>query len=143
MRTASVISWLTNASPELESLPNDAARKEVTRDADRLSRTRLRRFLSFAVSMAIMLPFIICGFRFPSAIRPSWFTPALDYGASIVLISLLSGAAGLIEVFVTRRRYVQCLRWLIRERGVLICTGCGYDLRGQTEPRCPECGQPI
>jgi hypothetical protein len=25
----------------------------------------------------------------------------------------------------------------------LHCTVCGYELRGQTEPRCPECGTPF
>lgn len=38
----------------------------------------------------------------------------------------------------------QALRRLIRlemlDRGYAICVDCGYDLRGQQEPRCPECG---
>ena len=36
------------------------------------------------------------------------------------------------------------VRRMLRERlaadGVPICVPCGYDLRGQTSPRCPECG---
>lgn len=35
------------------------------------------------------------------------------------------------------------LRKLLRERGVPICLHCGYDLRGLTEARCPECGNPF
>jgi len=27
-----------------------------------------------------------------------------------------------------------------RRKAVGLCLKCGYDLRGQTEPRCPECG---
>ena len=34
---------------------------------------------------------------------------------------------------VDRRRHLQ-------ER---VCDSCGYDLRGQIEPRCPECGEPF
>ena len=33
----------------------------------------------------------------------------------------------------TLRKELQILK-------VAICLKCGYDLRGQTEPRCPECG---
>jgi hypothetical protein len=39
------------------------------------------------------------------------------------------------------------LRHLLREqlvdKGVAICLRCGYDLRGQVDPRCPECGTPF
>lgn len=33
--------------------------------------------------------------------------------------------------------------YLYRRSRPGICKGCGYDLRGQTEPRCPECGTPF
>lgn len=32
---------------------------------------------------------------------------------------------------------------LLRERRVPICLHCGYDLRGLTEAKCPECGNPF
>lgn len=32
------------------------------------------------------------------------------------------------------------LRELLAAKGVPICIPCGYDLRGQLSPRCPECG---
>ena len=38
-----------------------------------------------------------------------------------------------------RRQHLR--RWLV-DRGVPICLRCGYDLSGQVEPRCPECGEP-
>jgi hypothetical protein len=40
---------------------------------------------------------------------------------------------GLYLLFLTRR--------LQRRAELAICRGCGYDLRGLTEPRCPECGR--
>lgn len=42
-----------------------------------------------------------------------------------------------------RRQIHRSLRRQLVERGVAICVGCGYDLRGQVEPRCPECGEPF
>lgn len=38
------------------------------------------------------------------------------------------------------RRSRRYLREQLQVRGVPICIACGYDLRGLTEPRCPECG---
>ena len=35
----------------------------------------------------------------------------------------------------------QYRRWRRRKMG--LCTNCGYNLRGLTEPRCPECGKPF
>ncbi|NLX15275.1 MAG: hypothetical protein GXY44_16730 [Phycisphaerales bacterium] len=39
-----------------------------------------------------------------------------------------------------RKRRRRFLREKLVEKGVPICIECGYDLRGQIEPRCPECG---
>ena len=42
-----------------------------------------------------------------------------------------------------RHRLRRFLRRQLLDRGIAICLKCGYDLRGQTEPRCPECGTPF
>jgi len=34
------------------------------------------------------------------------------------------------------------LRQYLNDHGIPICQNCGYDLRGQGTPRCPECGTP-
>ncbi len=39
-----------------------------------------------------------------------------------------------------RRKVRQHLRRELVKCGVPICIKCAYDLRGQDEPRCPECG---
>ncbi len=54
-----------------------------------------------------------------------------------VVLALVCLAA--IPFFVVRYRRAT-LRMLQAENR---CTRCGYDLRGLTEPRCPECGTPF
>ena len=31
----------------------------------------------------------------------------------------------------------------VRSKYAMRCTKCGYSLKGLTEPRCPECGEPF
>ena len=53
--------------------------------------------------------------------------------------------AGLLTwgLWLTRGRIRRRLRELLILEGFPICGPCGYDLRGLTEPRCPECGTPF
>ncbi|MHC4797878.1 MAG: hypothetical protein ACYTF1_14640 [Planctomycetota bacterium] len=44
-------------------------------------------------------------------------------------------------IFINAKSPQKFLRQELCKRGIPICIKCGYDLRGQTEPRCPECGQ--
>ncbi len=46
-------------------------------------------------------------------------------------------------MWLSRTRIRRKLRQELISIGVLICGPCGYDLRGLTEPRCPECGAPF
>lgn len=59
------------------------------------------------------------------------------------LINMLCWAiiTAAVVVFFWRRPYIRFVRQYLQERGVAICLKCGYDLRGQVKPRCPECGQ--
>lgn len=57
---------------------------------------------------------------------------------------IIGGLVGGLFVYgigrIWRRPMQQCLRQELNKRGIPICMKCGYDLRGQVEPRCPECG---
>jgi hypothetical protein len=46
--------------------------------------------------------------------------------------------AGALSMKLGMARYI---RTELRRRGLRVCAGCGYDLRGREEPRCPECGE--
>jgi uncharacterized paraquat-inducible protein A len=59
------------------------------------------------------------------------------------VVLLLGGTMILAQHFWLHTPLCRHLRRQLIERGVPICIECGYDLRGQTTPRCPECGQPV
>lgn len=61
--------------------------------------------------------------------------------ASAILGTIVGVAVGLAFQYLWRRPVQRYLREQLIARGVPICLHCGYDLRGQTEPRCPECGR--
>ncbi len=65
-----------------------------------------------------------------------------------LVFSLAGGAfSGLVLVFILRSLYYKRVQRSLREQlvaqGTPICLECGYDLRGQIEARCPECGTPF
>ncbi len=49
----------------------------------------------------------------------------------------------LAALLVRPRLRIALRRELNTKHGMQLCLHCGYDLRGQTEPRCPECGTPF
>jgi hypothetical protein len=61
-----------------------------------------------------------------------------------VLIGLVFMISFVVLVaWLGRHRALTMLRTRLVALGVPLCKHCGYDLRGQTEPRCPECGRPF
>ncbi len=59
------------------------------------------------------------------------------------LVLLLVMSLPCTSVWLTRSRVRRNLRKELVKIGVPICIHCAYDLRGQIEPRCPECGRPF
>lgn len=59
------------------------------------------------------------------------------------LIIIVSAAGGIWIGMAYVQRVKRYFRKVLVEDGIPICIRCGYDLSGQTETRCPECGQPF
>lgn len=61
------------------------------------------------------------------------------FAAVFLLVPYLTSFAVFYWLF--RGRLRRSLRQQLAERGHMICAQCMYDLRGQDDPRCPECGR--
>lgn len=78
------------------------------------------------------MPFLVMGFILLSYTGPLWVAP-LTLVLVMPALTLIKGWLGIEE---TRK----AVRGYLLLRGMLVCLNCGYDLRGQEIPRCPECG---
>ena len=71
-----------------------------------------------------------------------WFNiPSSMLGG--VVSGLTVGPGIVVLTWFWRHRCQRFLRQQLVASGIPICLKCGYDLRGQTEARCPECGTPF
>lgn len=57
----------------------------------------------------------------------------------LIQVAFISSIS-IVPVWVFRRRIQAQLRSQLNQSGRRVCMSCGYDLRGQIERRCPECG---
>ena len=70
-----------------------------------------------------------------------WFRVPMNLFIAVVVV--VTGGSGTVGItWFLRNRCRRYLREQLVARGVPICLKCGYDLRGQVAPRCPECGTP-
>lgn len=59
--------------------------------------------------------------------------------SGVAFLGILVGG-GWFLLWLLRGRIRQSLRLSLVACGVPVCLHCSYDVRGQIEPRCPECG---
>jgi len=73
--------------------------------------------------------------------RGDWSIGALELDLALVIHIAIVPLIFCALMYIMYRRWMQgFLRQYLSDHGIPICQKCGYDLRGQTEPRCPECG---
>jgi hypothetical protein len=113
--------------------------REERREVKRLFGKRPRVFIQ---TMALVIPMALA-VALMSAVVTRWLT---WFGLSIQLASVINAlfwavAGGLSTVYLFHRPYIRFLRQYLQDQGVPICLKCGYDLKGQIESRCSECGQ--
>jgi hypothetical protein len=130
---------LVASAPECARFPNPAARRAAILEiVAQLQGSWWCREVAALVGLAILV----------LARRPStWLTAVLPFLSQWIAYGavVLIGLAAFFPVLWLRVRHR--VRLDLRERlvalGVPVCLHCGYDLRGQTDPRCPECGRPF
>lgn len=119
---------------ELDQFPTPEARKHAVKLLGR----RLGLWRQWGLFfVAIQVSILTTRWLVRSLPFTGWLRLLLEYAMAGVF-GLALGAS--ISILFKKRRQ-QILRRLLREEGVPVCLHCGYNLRGQTEPRCPECGQ--
>lgn len=119
----------------------DAARWHVWR---RLFRSAHYWLLCAAV-VAVMIPLFLGGMWLATWTRlrvgsgiPQFETLFLTaYGAVCVAIFSVAG------MWPLRRMVLRELRGYLNSRQIPVCVHCGYDLRGNSSDRCPECGHAL
>jgi hypothetical protein len=95
--------------------------------------------------------FVVCGFSpclgtYPVRFLEPYLPPSLKgFGVPRVLLAVVAELIVLVPLvgcayWITARKVRRSLRRSLVASGVPVCLHCGYDVRGQVEPRCPECG---
>lgn len=121
--------------PELNRFDSAAQAREAWNSA--LSREV--KVYAFAVGVGVALWIIVMALYFePLSRRLGLGSTWLSYSPPVIVLLIFA-----IVVWLRRQRIRRTLRERLAQSGVPVCIVCGYDLRGQTVPRCPECGRPF
>ena len=123
--------------PELEYFPSREEARCVVHDWKK----RLIRMPRFWLSL-VLYTVAVGGTTFALllSVRRWVHIPASMYGG---IVGGITGGSGFVVVnWIWRHKLRRYLREQLMARGIPVCLKCGYDLRGQSVPRCPECGTP-
>ncbi len=127
--------WLNTTVPWLQP---ELALFDCSKDkAQALTQAYPTQVASYPLAALVVLYVFACSPYLRSHVISRGQHFLLLFSAVEILILL-----GLLTVFFVRIRENSRneLRKLLRARGILLCTTCGYDLRGLTALQCPECG---
>ncbi len=125
--------------PEMKYLPRWVDRQAAMWAFQPRIFKNARFWIVFAIGVpvAAACPWLIAHFARNLPAAASLGGPIL-YGA--VAGALQGLLFGVLFNYLFRKPARRFLREHLNERGFNLCLECGYDLRGQTTPRCPECG---
>ena len=114
--------------PELRNVASDQSRRDYMKCARSLYFHRFGpRHTAYSMFTALASAILVVALR----LRP-WAWALLVAGLLYTLGQYLYWRSN-------RNRFRKCLCEVLSER-FLCCPECGYDLRGQTDGLCPECG---
>jgi hypothetical protein len=120
--------------PELALFPIDEYQRAV-KSAQSLP---LRQPLLWIALALIVAAVVVVG---PTLRRELRGLGMPDVVAEILVVVGTGAITGVSLLAIVRTPVRRALRRRLVELGTAICVNCGYDLRGQTQPRCPECGK--
>ena len=121
--------YFAEAFPEFYWFPTDRQRHDARNGLTKL------RFSRWYLS----LPLVVLGAILPALVVVRWLR--LPSWALVLILSCWFPLLMVGQFWLSRRHIRTYVRQKLIEAGVPVCRQCGYDLRGQVEPRCPECGQ--
>ncbi len=134
--------WARRRFPELDSFETDAQRTEAWFAATSA--------LKFNWRYWVMLLVLLSAFAVGTVMCVQSVLPRLDIGNPFLktalpalIVSFFSIVLSLAAVLIFRRSVALSIRRRLLDAGIPVCLACGYDLRGQHQPRCPECGRPF
>lgn len=94
-------------------------------------------FISYAVAITV-LSLGTAGLTIAATRAGQWRATGVEVAAILCAV---------IPLFLIPLLYARYRKWMrvylrqyLNDKGIAICRNCGYDLRGQVNPRCPECG---
>ena len=130
---------LVRLYPDLARAPDAQVRRDVWRNAAKRCRQSLLLGLVLAVIVGGLVLGAFVGVSRDFVVSP-WWPPLLRGLVAAYIVWLV---LSLFYPLVARDRMRRLLWEHLAKEGVPICTGCGYDLRGQIGAVCPECGRPL
>ena len=110
---------------------------EPGKERRRMKRLMIRNSRTVTACLILVIFFVV-GIR--GILRSTLAQLGLPNWAVTLAGSICAGAVVYVAIWVTRRGIRRYLREQLVKKGVSVCLNCGYQLRGQGEPRCPECG---
>ena len=126
--------------PDLFLVDDKAARKRIWREAVKpVSGTAayiglLIVCVTLGQMLAAMLMVLVA--QDLGIVRVPWWW-------DVPLRLLFSVIGALTPLWLMRRRITKNVRLHLNQEGFRLCLVCGYDLRGQVESLCSECGSPV
>ena len=125
--------------PELARFETAEQRRVAWQEAHRQSRLLCALIVGLGAGIGTGFLVVLLDIFFGRIVAVS--LPAVAKGC--LAGGVAGAAAGYIGWWPVRGRIRRSLRQQLTEAGIPTCVPCGYDLRGQIEPRCPECGTPF